>query len=504
MLDGGAGNDSLTGTSNDDRLTGGPGADTITGGLGTDTIVEVRDASFTLTNTRLTSGTEVDTLSSIERGELTGGDSANTLNASTFTGPVVLDGGAGNDTLTGGSGNDTLTGGPGIDNIDGRGGTNTLVESGNTRFVLTNTTLDMAEGPNETATITLTGVSDGYFTLTFDGQTTQSIPYDSDAWKVRAILIMLPNVGADNVQVSGTADAWTVTFTNTLGGKDIVPNLQATGYFTSGSVAVAVTNGQVRTNTLAHIQIAHLTGGFGDNLMDASAFSGSVVLDGDAGNDTLIGSAGNDTLIGGWGDDRIAGGLGTDTIDGGKGTDTVVDSRNANFTLTNTLLTIGSESNTLANIEQAELTGGASNNTMNASAFTGLNADTWLTLLNSGVGVRTIAGKSDLRITLSDGTNVDVDLSPAHTLQDIFDIIAAANEHLSMSLNAAATALVITDTTGGASNITVTALNGSSAASGSGHSRHGHDDLLDRHDPLRRQGHARWRGRQRYADRHRW
>jgi Ca2+-binding RTX toxin-like protein len=138
-LDGLAGNDTLTGGSGDDTLTGGSDADNINGGSGIDTIVESRDADMTLTNTRLTIGAEGnDTLSSIERAVLTGGPSANALNASLFTGQVTLSGGGGNDTITGaagddflygGDGDDTLYGGPGDDTIYGGPGTDTCVPS---------------------------------------------------------------------------------------------------------------------------------------------------------------------------------------------------------------------------------------------------------------------------------------------------------------------------------------------------------------------------------------
>ena len=109
MLDGGAGNDTLTGTAGNDVLIGGPGRDTINGGAGIDTLLETRDANFVLTDTRLTIGGEIDTLLGIERAELTGGTSANTIDASAFTrGPVILSTGGGVDTLKGGSGDDTF------------------------------------------------------------------------------------------------------------------------------------------------------------------------------------------------------------------------------------------------------------------------------------------------------------------------------------------------------------------------------------------------------------
>lgn len=89
---------------------------TLNGGGGTDQLIAVSNTNFTLTNTSLTrTASNVFTLSSIENAELVGGASNNVLNASSFSGEVKLDGGAGNDTLTSGSGTALLLGGAGND-----------------------------------------------------------------------------------------------------------------------------------------------------------------------------------------------------------------------------------------------------------------------------------------------------------------------------------------------------------------------------------------------------
>ena len=97
----------LTGGSGDDVISGGPGADTIDGGPGGDRLYEWRDASFTLTNTTLTTtpagggSAEVDTIAGIEWAELNGGAHGNTIDARAFdtiqpTTPLsILNGGAG-------------------------------------------------------------------------------------------------------------------------------------------------------------------------------------------------------------------------------------------------------------------------------------------------------------------------------------------------------------------------------------------------------------------------
>lgn len=258
-LNGEDGNDTLTGGAGPDILTGGPGDDSLTGGAGIDTVQESADANLTLTNTGLT-GAGTDVLSGIEQAHLVGGPGDNVLNAKVFTGSVTLEGGAGNDTLMGGSGNDVLIGGAGNDSLNGGKGKDQLSESLDANFKLTRNKL-------------------------------------------------------------------------TGNGND----------------------------TFSGIESARITGGAGNNLLDASLYPGSVSLDGGAGNDTLLGGAGKDDLTGG---------PGNDLLNGGKGVNRVVESADVDFTLTNTTLT-GLGNDTLVKIQQASLTGGPGDNRIDAAAFSG-------------------------------------------------------------------------------------------------------------------------------------
>jgi hypothetical protein len=91
-----------------------------------DRLLATANANFTLTNTRLT-GHGTQTISGFEKAILTGGASANKINASTFSGSVTLAGKAGNDILTGGPNNDTLDGGTDVDHLNGGGGTDSCL-----------------------------------------------------------------------------------------------------------------------------------------------------------------------------------------------------------------------------------------------------------------------------------------------------------------------------------------------------------------------------------------
>ena len=64
---------------------GGGGDDSLTGGSGMDEVMESGDSDYTLTDTSL-SGSGNDTLDGVEMASISGGASANTLNASAFSG----------------------------------------------------------------------------------------------------------------------------------------------------------------------------------------------------------------------------------------------------------------------------------------------------------------------------------------------------------------------------------------------------------------------------------
>ncbi len=114
-------------------------------------------------------------------------------------------------------------------------------------------------------------------------------------------------------------------------------------------------------------------GGAGGDILDASAVSQDVVLFGGAGNDTLRGGSGIDELFGQEGADVLTGGLGDDMLNGGTGpgteTDVLLETANVDLTLTaDSLMGIGTD--TLAEIERAELIGGDGNNIIDATNFT--------------------------------------------------------------------------------------------------------------------------------------
>ena len=146
-------------------------------------------------------------------------------------------------------------------------------------------------------------------------------------------------------------------------------------------------------NQVTAVGVDNLIGGQGLNTLDFSAYEESAVtvnlelgvatlFESIAGFDDVVGTILDDILLGnsgvnrlqaGAGNDLLSSGGGNDTLEGGAGLNLLVEQLDADQTLTNTNLTIGGATVALSGIELAELSGGAHANTLDASAFTGLN-----------------------------------------------------------------------------------------------------------------------------------
>jgi Ca2+-binding RTX toxin-like protein len=432
---GGPGNDSLTSGSADDLLSGSAGNDLLNGGpLGTDLVIEKGDVNFTLagtTNSASLVGLGADTLTGIDQVVLTGGLSDNLLDAGNFTGPVTLDGGAGNDTIKGGSANDILTGGAGNDVMAGGGGSlDMLIEVGANSYVLTNTKLvglgadtlagiEAARLTGNTANnlidashftmgaVTLNGGAghdtlaggngddslvggDGndYFKFaagadTFDGGAgTNTVAATSGGLTtltdttLNAGGVIATFVSMQNARITGGTLSDTVDLTAWSGSASLDGGL-GTDTLKLAGTSVTLTNPSARNSTGQTIRFKkfetfELTAAATDSKIDASKFTlFPVRITGGDGDDTLIGGSKNDSLYGGKGNDLLTGGAGDDLLDGGIGTDDkLVESGTAGFTLTDVQL-LGKGTDVLVGLELASLTDGSKSNKLDASAFTG-------------------------------------------------------------------------------------------------------------------------------------
>lgn len=277
-----------------------PGEITFLGGAGGPDAIDVRgaDRGYTLTDTAVSTASGVlVTLAGVEAAALTGGKGNNVIDASTFSGTVVLDGGAGNDVLIG-----SLAGGL----LLGKAGNDALTPGGATTTASGGAGIDV-----------LVAAADAHLTLR--------------------------TVSAARAELAVTA----------------------------------LNQTPLATHVLLAVEAAGLTGGPGDNGLDAAAFRGPVSLTGGAGNDRLVGGPLADVLFGGDGDDALTGNGGADAIDGGAGTDTLVETANGRFALTaaalatSNLMGKATVADALVGIDRAWLTGGTGANRLDASQFAG-------------------------------------------------------------------------------------------------------------------------------------
>ncbi|MHC4875658.1 MAG: Ig-like domain-containing protein [Planctomycetota bacterium] len=130
-LIGNAGQDQLNGNDGNDRLRGGAGVDTMAGGLGNDDVdgggatgdvmvVIASGNSVTVSASSISHGAETDMHNRVERIEVTLDDNDNTFDGGDYTGRLFVFAGAGDDTILGGLGADVVFAGDGNDVVDGR------------------------------------------------------------------------------------------------------------------------------------------------------------------------------------------------------------------------------------------------------------------------------------------------------------------------------------------------------------------------------------------------
>jgi len=267
-----------------------------------------------------------------------GGDGDDRFDASLAVGRVDLTGNSGSDTLIGGAGNDKLTGGSQADELVGGPGDDSLNGTGGT-----GDTLDGGDGND-----TLNGGS-----------------------------------GNDLIRESFSGDA---TLTNSLmtgRGTDTIISAER-AMFTGGGAAQLF---DLSTFFFAGLTSTILDGGGGDDTILAtsggdiiSGAGGSDLIDAGGGDDRVFGGSGADTIAGGNGNDfikglggsgdQLIGGAGNDTLNGGRGVDRLIESGDADFTVTNSLMT-GNGTDVLLALEIAEINAGNSDNLIDVSGFLG-------------------------------------------------------------------------------------------------------------------------------------
>ena len=128
-----------------------------------------------------------------------------------------------------------------------------------------------------------------------------------------------------------TSSAWTEPTRPSFqprAGSSSPPGPGPTGSNYSGDQNMTLTGSVLtvggRSITFTDLEAARLTGGNGDTVLDASAFTGPVTLDGGNGKDTLVGGSGNDILLGVAGGDSMDGRGGNDQLFSGNSGTTMI------------------------------------------------------------------------------------------------------------------------------------------------------------------------------------
>jgi Ca2+-binding RTX toxin-like protein len=289
LLNGGDGDDSLTGSAADDVLDGGAGNDILNGRDGNDTLL--------------------------------GGP-----------GDDILNGGRGTDTMSGGDGDDQFIWNPGdgSDVIEGDAGNDTMLFNG----------ANIAE----TVDLSANGQRLRFFrnvaNITMDCNNLEQVIFRALGGADQVTVNDLTGTSVSNVFVDLTA--------STGGGDAAADTVVVNGTQTNDVISVTgSTNGVTVTGLSAAVTVIGaesnldmlvINGLNGADTMDASALPAGLIqltLNGGAGNDQLIGSQGNDIIIGAQGTDTLFGGPGddifpwnpgdgSDVIEGQEGFDTML------------------------------------------------------------------------------------------------------------------------------------------------------------------------------------
>jgi len=285
---------------------------------------------------------------------VTGGSANDSIDVSTVTKEMTIDGGAGTDTLkASGAYSTTATtqAGANVTNFEKVTGTvdqrafpaNTFTESGGagsytyvaatftTSAVSTNAALTVDRSTDSTAdslTVNLTATTAGTATLTVDDEETLTINSAGTTTVVHTVsltdtdLTTLTVTGANSLDV-GTLTSLAVATIN----AGAHTGSAFTANATNSNVAMTIT-GSAGVPVATTDTVNTLTGGSKADNITGGAYKdvlvgglGADTITGGAGNDSLTGEGGNDVLLGGDGDDTISGGTGDDSIDGGAGND---------------------------------------------------------------------------------------------------------------------------------------------------------------------------------------
>lgn len=277
-MNGGMGNDTLTGSTVADFLVGGAGDDTLSGGSGND--------------------------------QFLGGDGNDTVNGD--GGDDIITGGLGNDVINGGLGNDTAIfniATDGADSIDLGSGADVVQLSGAGQIRLTLTTGEVGNG----------SVNDSNSLANQDGGLALRIQAEDGSDGLTGAISRSDDEGITLVAAAGT----------TFDVRDLPTGATRGDSF---NVVMLGTSAASESLTASNLLLSYyINGGNGRDIITGGAVADVLeggadidVIDGGEGDDVVLGGSGVDQLFGGIGNDRLDGGADNDFLTGGLGNDTYV------------------------------------------------------------------------------------------------------------------------------------------------------------------------------------
>ena len=282
-----------------------------------------------------------------------GGDGNDLINLAALSNDASVDGGAGNDTIFGGSGNDTLRGSAGEDSIRGGAGDDMLFGGAQADELFGEDGNDVVRGQGSSADAVSGGAGDD----TLDGGmgTDFLVEYVTDSYIL------------SDASATGLGNDTLIDIERARISANSANNLIETTAFSSD---VSIGGGDGDDTILTGDGNDRLYGEGGDDVL--SGGRGNDALFGGSGSDDLNGGDGNDILRGNGGSgDRLTGGAGNDILDGGSGNDRIVESVDANITVTSIEM-FGIGHDFIQNVETVAISGGASDNLIDASSFDGM------------------------------------------------------------------------------------------------------------------------------------
>ncbi|MEQ8250015.1 MAG: hypothetical protein RIB41_02160, partial [Oceanibaculum nanhaiense] len=264
---------------------------------------------------------------------LAGTATGSKVDASAFTGKLILTGSGHADVITGGSAADSLLGGAGDDTIDGGAGADYISSGAGSDVITTGAGNDLVEMTANASVLTFATVSDfaAGDALSFANKGTETFTTAAVSLGGGSTLTDYMNAAAAGNGATNGIVRWFQFEGNTY----VVQDLSAGATFTANTDRAIKLTGLIDLST-ATLSTANNT------LTNGSGATGTTAL---IVNQTITGTAGADTLSGGDGNDTITGGTGADQMSGGGGADVFVQAGGDSVGRTSEVITVANLGN---------------------------------------------------------------------------------------------------------------------------------------------------------------